>query len=436
MSTLPPGSMGLPMIGETPAFLRSPFRFLEERQYRYGDVFRSRVLFRRVVFLSGIEGAQAFYDDDAITRTDAHPFPLVDLFGGDNMEMLDGEQHLALKTAALAAFDEQAFARYVPEVQAPIDRTLARVAAAGETPVIKELQRLAIECIWTNVLGPPGTDADAITKDYAAIITGLTSLPLAIPGAPYGRARAARDRLLGRIRSAIEDRRAHPTTDALSRMLAASPEMTDRQAQLEVHHFVIAGFIVYLLMGEVVRRLAEQPELLARCTEEIRRESSSALTLDPLANLPTCTNVVREAKRIVPLVPLAFGRARRAFTCGGFEVPAGWTVYLALHLLNHDPRVFHDPNAFDPDRFSPPRAEDHQHPMAFIPQGAEPPTGHQCLGLTYSTLLVLAFMSRLIGRYTWTLPAQNLQPDPRKIPPEPRDGLRVRLQPIGTPAEA
>jgi cytochrome P450 len=213
-------------------------------------------------------------------------------------------------------------------------------------------------------------------------------------------------------------------------MLAAAPEMTDRQAQLEVHHFVIAGFIVYLLMGEVLRRLAEQPGLRARCTEEIRRATTAGLTLDALSNLPTCTDVVREAKRIVPLVPLAFGRARRTFRCGGFDVPEGWTVYLALHLNNHDARVFHDPGVFDPDRFSPSRAEDRRHPMAFIPQGAGPPTGHQCLGLTYSTLLVLAFMSRLLGHYTWALPAQNLEPDPRKIPPEPHDGLRVRLQPI------
>lgn len=425
---LPPGSMGLPVIGETPAFLRSPFRFLEERTRRHGDVFKSRVLFRRVVFLSGIEGAQAFYDDNAITRTDAHPFPLVDLFGGDNMQMLDGQRHRRLKTAALSAFDEDAFERYVPEVQAPIDRTLERLATAGEVPAIKELQRLAIECIWTNVMGPPGDDTDRIARDYAAIVAGLTSLPLPIPATPYGRARDARDQLLRRIQATIAARRSAPTKDGLSRMLAAAPEMTDREARLEVHHFVIAGFIVYLLMGEVLRRLAEQPGLRERCADEIRR-IDGPLTFRALANLPTCTNVVREAKRIVPLVPLAFGRARRPFRCGGFDVPQGWTVYLALHLNNHDPRLFREPHVFDPDRFSPERAEDRQHPMAFIPQGAEPPTGHQCLGLTYSTLLVLAFMTRLLGGYTWKLPAQDLEPDPRKIPPEPRDGLRVRLQP-------
>jgi hypothetical protein len=67
-SRLPPGSMGLPLVGETPAFVRNPYRFLEVRRDRYGDVFKSSVTGRRVVFLSGIEGASAFYDPENIGR--------------------------------------------------------------------------------------------------------------------------------------------------------------------------------------------------------------------------------------------------------------------------------------------------------------------------------------------------------------------------------
>ena len=69
------------------------------------------------------------------------------------------------------------------------------------------------------------------------------------------------------------------------------------------------------------------------------------------------------------------------------------------------------------------------------PQTPADLAGHQCLGLDYSTLLVLAFMTGVIRRYRWTLPAQDLTPDPRKVPPEPRDGLRVclhqRTSPLG-----
>jgi hypothetical protein len=68
--------------------------------------------------------------------------------------------------------------------------------------------------------------------------------------------------------------------------------------------------------------------------------------------------------------------------------------------------------------------------MAFIPQGAEPPTGHRCLGLDYSTSLVLAFLALLARGYSRDLPPQNLDYDWKKQPPEPGDGLRVRLRPM------
>jgi len=86
-ASLPPGSMGLPLLGETLAFGRNPFRFLEDRRKRYGNVFKSSLFGRRIVFLAGTEGAEAFYDALNISRANAHPFPLVQLFGGINMEM-------------------------------------------------------------------------------------------------------------------------------------------------------------------------------------------------------------------------------------------------------------------------------------------------------------------------------------------------------------
>jgi cytochrome P450 len=100
--------MGLPLVGETPAFVRNPYRFLEVRRDRHGEVFRSNVAGRRVVFLSGIDGASAFYDPENIGREDAHPFLMTDMFGGTNFEMYDGPRHHALKTIALEAFDQAA----------------------------------------------------------------------------------------------------------------------------------------------------------------------------------------------------------------------------------------------------------------------------------------------------------------------------------------
>ena len=134
-----------------------------------------------------------------------------------------------------------------------------------------------------------------------------------------------------------------------------------------------------------------------------------------------------EAKRLVPLVPFAFGRAQRAFDFGGFRIPDGWAVYLALWLNNRDPAVFGDPETFEPDRFAAPRNEQERHARAFIPQGAGPRTGHQCLGLEYSTIVVLVFLTHLVRGYRIELPPQRFDTDWTNLPPTPRDGMRVRL---------
>jgi len=433
-SPLPPGSMGLPLAGETLAFVSNVFGFLDDRQKRYGNVFKSSVLGRKIVFLAGTEGAEAFYNRENISRSDAHLFPFVDLFGGINMEMYDGPKHFALKSMALTAFDHTAISGYLPDMQRLIEATLSRLAQAGEFSAIVELRRLAIETICCNVMGlSPGPGTDEIRRDYGAVLTGLLSLPVALPGTSYGRARAARDRLLAGIRKVIRDRRTQPTADGLSRLLTAKAAdgrvYTDDEAALEVHHMVIAGFIVYALMAEAMRQLAEQPELRQRCWTEVRENiPAGPLTMEALSKLHISTNVILEAKRYVPLVPLAFGRAQRTFTCGGFQVPDGWTVYLALSLNNNDRTIYKNPDRFDPDRFSPPRAEHRKHPMAFIPQGAEPPTGHRCLGLDYATFLSVAFLALLVRGYEWELPPQNLEYNWKTVPPQPRDGLRVSLR--------
>jgi cytochrome P450 len=426
--------MGLPLLGETLAFVKNPYGFLEVRRQRHGNVFTSNIVGRKVVFLAGTEGAEAFYNADNITREDAHPFLMRDMFGGTNFEMYDGPRHLDLKTIALGAFDHEAIAGYLPDMQRLIESTLARLSTSGEFSATAQMRQLAIEAICWNVMGlSPGPDTEAMTREYGTLLAGLaSSVPMKLPGTTYGRAMAARDRLLDRISDVIQERRARPGSDGLSRILGARADdgraYTDDEAVLEVHHIMVAGFVVYSLMAEGFAQLAAQPGLRERCDAEIREFAPRGpLTMDALQKLRTSIHVVLETKRFVPIVPLAFGRARRAFTCGGFRVPDGWTVYLALQLNSHDPTIYADPYRFDPDRFGPERAEHLTHPLAFIPQGAEPPTGHRCLGLDYSTFLVLTFLTLLVRDYDWVLPPQDMEYDWKKRPPEPRDGIRVQL---------
>src|SRR5262249_21482177 len=154
-----------------------------------------------------------------------------------------------------------------------------------------ELRRLAIELICANVLGlPPGPQTQAMTSDYGILLPGLIAVPVAMPGTTYSRALSARDRILARIRALIAERRQRPGADAMSRILTARAAdgrtFTDEEALLEVHHMVMAGFIVYAHMAEGMRQLAEQPQLRERCHDEIKQHSlSGAISMEGLARL-------------------------------------------------------------------------------------------------------------------------------------------------------
>ena len=70
------------------------------------------------------------------------------------------------------------------------------------------------------------------------------------------------------------------------------------------------------------------------------------------------------------------------------------------------------------------------HPHAFVPDGAgDADKNDKCAGERQAPLLLQVFLAELLrGGYRWTFaPGQDLSLDYRTIPPEPRDGLRVRI---------
>jgi cytochrome P450 len=411
------------------------YTFLEGKRQKHGNVFRTRILGRDVVIVSGPAGAAAFLDQDKVTREKAHPAHVRELFGGINMNMFDGPRHASLKSLALQAFDHAAIASYLPAMQPLVESTLARLAAGPEFRAVETLRQLAIEAICKNVLGlDPGERTAALRDDYVAVASGMLSLPLPIPGTTYARAGKSRDRILAFFRQIIAERRASPRDDGLSRMLQArsgeGAGVTDDEAMLELHHIVIAGYIVFGLLIELLLRLHRQPDLRQRAEEEITRVAPAGpLTLPQLIGMDFTSRLVREAKRTAPILPLVFGKARRAFGLGDYAVPEGWDVWWGLSLSNMDPALWTDPQAFDPDRYAPDRAEDQRHEHTWTPQGSGPLTGHKCLGFDYSAFFTQVFLVALLRDYAWTVADPAPDYHWNRTPAEPRDGLRVTLRP-------
>ena len=425
---LPPGRSGVPLLGETLPFATNPFRFLEERLAKHGRIFRTNVLGRKTVVVAGPEAAARFIDGSVVMREGSMPPHVQELFGGRSLPLLDGDAHSARKSIVLQAFTPEAMASYLPIMQSAVERAFARWSGAGEIRWLDEMKRLAIEVICTTFAGlAPGEEMERLRRDYDVLTRGFATLPINLPGTPYRNALKARDRILGVLGRIVRERRgggdaAGPaggtpdaTRDGLSRILAAG-NVSDDDLALELHHIVVAGFIVYGELVAIVRQLTEHPEIRERLQKE-------ALTLESHYLL----QFVSEVKRLTPIVPVVFGKSRKAFEFDGVSVPEGWMVLWAVNPSHIAHGVYSDPQRFDPDRFSPARAEDRRHEHAFAPQGAGPVTGHRCPGLDFATYFMAIFTAVLLRGHTWELPPQRFDYDWSKVPPEVRDGLRARV---------
>jgi cytochrome P450 len=429
---LPPGRAGLPFLGETLPFLSDGYGFVASHNAEHGAVFRMRLLGKDAAVISGPEASKLWIDGDAIQRGDAMPPHIVELFGGQSLPFLDGPTHVRRKEAVMEAFRPDAIASYLPAMQSTIERALGEYADTG-APVIacRDFKVLALELIGATMASVGrGERLTRIVDAFQVLTAGLTALPLSLPFTRYGKAVAAKDAILVELRAIVAEHRKSPNDDGLSRMLAwRGPDghgLDNAAATLELHHFNLGGYGVFNMFIALMQRLTESPDVLEAATREVREHADGgAITHGQLARMTELGHLVKEVRRVTPMVPAFFGVAKRDLEIGGYRIPAGWTVLWSLWGTNQHAASFPEPARFDPARFA--RGADRGDEITYVPQGAGGDLKHRCAGADYTVVLMQTFATLLLRSYRFT--PVDATPDRRwdLIPAEPKNGFPVRI---------
>uniref|UniRef100_A0A8D2EBI6 Cytochrome P450 family 4 subfamily A member 11 n=1 Tax=Theropithecus gelada TaxID=9565 RepID=A0A8D2EBI6_THEGE len=149
-----------------------------------------------------------------------------------------------------------------------------------------------------------------------------------------------------------------------------------------------------------------------------------------LDQMPYTTMCIKEALRLYPPVP---GISRELSTPvtfpDGRSLPKGITVMLSIYGLHHNPKVWPNPEVFDPSRFAPGSA---QHSHAFLPFSGG---SRNCIGKQFA-------MNELKVATALTLLRFELLPDPTRIPIpmarlvlKSKNGIHLRLRRLPNPCE-
>ncbi len=178
--------------------------------------------------------------------------------------------------------------------------------------------------------------------------------------------------------------------------------------------------------------MSKNPQVWRKLTDEIDRVlGERAPTFADLRQLPYTGMVMQEVLRFYPPFWTISRRCLEADTLGPYGIPAGSTVMLCPYVTHRNPKLWDNPEGFDPERFLEERSA-HRHKFAYFPFGGGP---RICLGRQLALVEAQIYLAMLAQRYTLELvPGQKIEPEPT-ISLRPRHGIHMAIKPRNPPVQ-
>ena len=403
-------------LRETLEFFSDP-GFASKRFAAHGDVFETRLLAQRIVFIQGERAISDLLKQGADLEG-WWPDSVRQLLGSRSLANRSGPAHKARRRVVGQLFSSGALSRYTPSIQALIEELITELKQSdGPQPLAAKMRRFAFAVIATTVLGLDAADRDALFADFEIWTQALFSIPLAVPGTPFARAMAARERLLDRLKRVLQNSdSSQGGLDLLSGGLdEVDMPLDDDDLVEQLLLLLFAGyettasslsclFRALLLNPEVERWLL--PELL-----------TSPWPFQTSHRSPRLDATVLEVMRLTPPVGGFFRRNLQPIRLADVEVPRDRVIQVVLGSsgAQHDGDI----SAFRPQRHL-----DGSFTQTLLPFGG----GERvCLGKALAELEIRLMTVGLLQNLRLTLmPDQDLSL--KQIPsPTPRDGLLVQV---------
>jgi retinoid hydroxylase len=114
---LPPGKLGLPLLGETIDFLRDK-NFSKKRQDLYGNLYTTHLFGRPTVVVIGADANRFLLTNENTYFTSTWPKSTKELLGAASLSIQKGGEHLQRRKLLSQAFQPRALTSYVSGMEA------------------------------------------------------------------------------------------------------------------------------------------------------------------------------------------------------------------------------------------------------------------------------------------------------------------------------
>ncbi|KAJ9567282.1 hypothetical protein OSB04_003248 [Centaurea solstitialis] len=203
---LPPGHMGLPIIGEMFTFLwyfkflRRPDDYINSKRHKHGDgigMYKTHLFGRpSIIAFSPAANKFVFRDEESFILE----WPNVEIVGKTSLVAVHGKAHVRIRS-------------FVSRMQPRIISALRSWADRRRVTSYNEIRKVTFENIGMYFASfKPGPTLGALDEYFTGLVSGIRSYPLNIPGFAYHHALQCRKKTVAIFKEELDKRNKTTTT--------------------------------------------------------------------------------------------------------------------------------------------------------------------------------------------------------------------------------
>ncbi|MBA3558931.1 MAG: cytochrome P450 [Gemmatimonadaceae bacterium] len=390
---LPPGPRARYPGQHLVSFARDRLGFLRSLA-TYGDIAHIRLGNQHFVILNNPEYTKQILVTDNRNFTKGRGLERAKVLLGEGLLTSEGAFHLRQRRLAQPAFHRERIEGYARVMVEHAARTRDRWIDGAAIDIHQEMTRLTLGIAGKTLFD---ADVEGESREIGESLTAafdvfnLALLPFSelmdhLPLPWTLRFKAARRRLDDTIFRIIAERRARlgDRGDLLSMLMAAQDtegdggRMTDSQLRDEIMTILLAGYETTAnALTWTAYLLSRNPDAEARMHAEVDSALEGQLPgMADVHRLPYTRMVFAESLRLYPPAWVLGYRAIKAFALGDYEIPSRTIVIMSPFITQRDARYFHDPEHFNPVRWTAEAVAERPR-FTYFPFGGGP---RQCIG--------------------------------------------------------
>ncbi|CAL0334885.1 unnamed protein product [Lupinus luteus] len=414
---LPPGSLGLPFIGETLQLIsayksENPEPFIDKRVNRYGPIFTTHVFGEPTVFSAEPETNRFILVNEGKLFDSSYPGSISNLLGKHSLLIMKGALHKRMHSLTMSFANATIIKDHL---LVDIDR-LIRLSLDSWTNrvfLMEEAKKITFELSVKQLMSfDPDEWTESLRKEYVLLIEGFFTLPLPLLSTTYRRAIKARTKVAEALTLVVRQRRKESESiekkDMLGALLGSGEDLSDEEIVDFMLAMLVAGYeTTSTIMTLAIKFLTETPLALAQLKEEhdqirARSDPDAALEWTDYKSMAFTQCVVNETLRMANIIGGVFRRATADINIKGYTIPKGWKVFASFRAVHMNSDNFKDARNFNPWRWQ--NNSEMMNPgNLYTPFGGGP---RLCPGYELARVVLSVFLHRFVTTFSW-VPAEK-----------------------------